>query len=560
MNRLLTKSPGLKAAAVAAALILPMAGAQAAINGHMGAPGPAGPVFNIDVTDGFISIGDGGNVYMWGYGLDDASNPSRLMQYPGPTLIVNQGDVVTINLTNKLGATAPAAMPVSMIFPGQSNVAATGGIAGLLTQEADIADDPGTAANEMAVTYSFTAGNAGTYIYQSGTRQDIQIEMGLSGVLIVRPANFSHTVDLTNPDGSPLIDPFTGNVMEMRGNQKAYNHPGTGYDYEYLYAMTEIDPSVHETLQGGDWQNATVPPGAPAGTTVKDAQMQALNTELAANGKFHDVYWFINGRAFPDTVLPDGMPYLPTQPYGSFIQMFPGSKSLVRLVNIGRKAHPPHLHGNNGYIIAQDANVQDSNGDAVGGFGLPDLARSENTFVPAPGQTMDILWDWVPKNVGWNMFNSQNQNWRDVDNDGQLDLVAEDAQCVDARNNVTGMLGSDGFDDGGWNKWEWCADHPKPMPVKLPALADLMFGGFWGGSPFLGAFGELPVGEGGLNATGGFVHIWHSHTERELANNDAFPGGILTFAIVHPFVDPEGNYVTIPRGPAFDAFTRPALF
>ena len=98
-------------------------------------------------------------------------------------------------------------------------------------------------------------------------------------------------------------------------------------------------------------------------------------------------------------------------------------------------------------------------------------------------------------------------------------------------NNRTGVVGDlDGYDD---NSWEWCADHGKTMPVVLPENQDLGFGGFYGGSPYLGDMGTLPVGEGGLNPNGGMVFMWHSHSERELTNNNIYPGGMLTMMIVN---------------------------
>ena len=44
--------------------------------------------------------------------------------------------------------------------------------------------------------------------------------------------------------------------------------------------------------------------------------------------------------------------------------------------------------------------------------------------------------------------------------------------------------------------------------------------GLWSGNAFLGSFGTLPPGEGGLNMTGGLSFIWRSHHEKELLNND----------------------------------------
>jgi len=56
---------------------------------------------------------------------------------------------------------------------------------------------------------------------------------------------------------------------------------------------------------------------------------------------------------------------------------------------------------------------------------------------------------------------------------------------------------------------------------------------FYSGSPYLGNLGgSLPPGEGGLNPNAGFSYMWHSHNERELVNNDVFPGGMMTMLII----------------------------
>ena len=70
--------------------------------------------------------------------------------------------------------------------------------------------------------------------------------------------------------------------------------------------------------------------------------------------------------------------------------------------------------------------------------------------------------------------------------------------------------------------------------VVLPGLQDVVFGGWYSGSPFLGQFGQLPPGEGGLNLNGGLFFMWHSHNEKELTNFDIFPGGMMTFVIIEP--------------------------
>src|SRR5512138_2397599 len=59
--------------------------------------GETGTTFNLTAKEGSIRTGDGDSVPMWGYAI-----AGRDMQFPGPTLIVNQGDRVSVTLTNQL--------------------------------------------------------------------------------------------------------------------------------------------------------------------------------------------------------------------------------------------------------------------------------------------------------------------------------------------------------------------------------------------------------------------------------------------------------------------------
>ena len=73
-------------------------------------------------------------MYSWGYGCNGTPSgtaPAAIttatcptMQVPGPTLIVTEGQTVTVNLLNGLPS---AAGNTSILFPG-FNVTATGGV------------------------------------------------------------------------------------------------------------------------------------------------------------------------------------------------------------------------------------------------------------------------------------------------------------------------------------------------------------------------------------------------------------------------------------------------
>lgn len=400
---------------VAVSLLFGGTGAYAAIQGI------TGPIFNLTAKTGYITTAEGGSFLAWGF-----ANGNGLMQYPGPTLIVNQGDEVTINLTNTL------TVPVSIVFPGQTGVTATGGTPGLLTSEA--------AAGNGAVSYTFTASQPGTYTYYSGTRPELQVEMGLLGALIVRPTT------------SPAT--------------QAYNHADSQFDHEYLFFLTEMDPVIHDQVALG-------------------------NISLVDTSKRWAVYWMINGRTATDTFAAANAPWLPHQPYNIVPMLHPGERLLARIIGGGYDMHPFHLHGNHHQLIARDGRLVGS----APGSGA-NLATSANTTLVYPGGTTDAIFTWNAAKLGWDIY---------------------------------GHAPGDPMEAG-----EYEPDHGKSIPVTLPQQEELTRGPWWTGSPFLGGTGSVPPGEGGLNPWNAYTYMWHSHSEKELTNNDIFPGGMLTMLYVIP--------------------------
>src|ERR1700704_126125 len=140
MNRLLPLVMTAAALLLTAAALLLTAAAQPAAPGITGVSGT--PIFNLTAQPAYISQPDGQMVYSWGYGCSAAPSgflPAAIkgascgaMQIPGPTLIVHEGDTVTVNLSN--GLPTPAGN-TSILFPG-FQVKPSGGVVGLLTNEA----------------------------------------------------------------------------------------------------------------------------------------------------------------------------------------------------------------------------------------------------------------------------------------------------------------------------------------------------------------------------------------------------------------------------------------
>ncbi len=309
--------------------------------------------FTLTTRDGAISTPDGNMVYMWGFSAGD--DP---FQYPGPVLCVTEGDTVTVVLHNTLPE------DVSLIFPGQAGVLANGEPAGPQFDGGGnlVSLTPVAAANGGSMTYSFEAAKPGTYLYESGTETAKQVNMGLFGALVVRPA--AHPT-------------WAYNEVVVSGTMTITTEFNP--DAEHILMFSEIDPMLHMATEQGLPYNMN---------------------------NYRPRYWLINGRSFPDTIAPNGAEWLPNQPYGSLIYIHPYNDdpgagdaynpypALIRYISVGTENFPHHPHGNHGRIIAQDGNV------LVGSAG-EDMSYEKFTILLGPGQTYDELFAWTDVE-GWN--------------------------------------------------------------------------------------------------------------------------------------------------------------
>ena len=513
---LATTANRLRGLAAAAVLLLATA-AQAA------APGITGPTFNLTAQPAYLSQPDGQSVYSWGYGCNGAPAgfaPSAIttgfcntMQVPGPTLIVTEGQTVTVNLTNGLPA---AAGNTSILFPG-FNVTATGGVRGLLTREAA----PGG-----SVTYSFTATTPGTRAYYSGTQGDLQVEMGLYGAIIVLPK--TPPTACTSPAIRTNLFGVTGAYTaetDFRLAPSAYDHDKSCYDREYLFQFSEMDPSIHAMAEA----QATALGACTAGSVGC-----SLNVPTEP---YHPAYFMINGRSMPDDMDPNYAAQYPHQPYNGNPHMHPGELVLLRVIGQGRWQHPFHEHGNHVRILARDGNLILSQSNATQLAG-PLLFTTTTT----PGLAMDGIFQWTGKGLNWDAYGH---------NPNSTDPLAKLSCIPDANGYNTGVAAQSQL-----NYYEWCQDHMKPVqaapfgdvaaggPATLPDANILTNGPWYGGSPYLGPNATTratgPTGTTPPSGTiansptseAGFAYMWHSHNEREITTNNIFPGGMLMMMLV----------------------------
>jgi len=139
---------------------------------------------------------------IWGY----AAAPGDPAGLPGPTLVVHEGETVTVYLTNNL------IEDTALLFQGQNLIPDTVGVgAGGVT------------------SYTFTASKPGTYLYEAGLLANAQhqVAMGLYGALVVLPATLG----------------------------QAYNTAATAYDEETALVLSEFDPLLAANPSGFDMRN-----------------------------------------------------------------------------------------------------------------------------------------------------------------------------------------------------------------------------------------------------------------------------------------------------------------
>lgn len=305
--------------------------------------------FTLTAADGYISTPDGNSIYAWSF----ADEAQRSFQFPGPVLCVTQGDKVTVVLHNHLRE------PVSILFPGQSGVLADGQPAApqfttdssptmtSLVQPAAAV----TGGTPGSVTYTFTAGSPGTYLYKSGTDPDVQQQMGLFGALIVRPK------------GAPA---------QLDGAKSSAFNP----DHEYVFLLSEVDPDIHLAVE---------------------RQQPVVWSSYTAR------YFMINGRSMPDTIAPNNASWLPNQPYGAMVHIQPGGAGIlpnaIHYLNAGTVNYPFHPHGSDERVVVKD-------GQPLTGTHGEDLSYNKYDLNVAPGQSLDVIFDW--RNVDdWNPTTKQ---------------------------------------------------------------------------------------------------------------------------------------------------------
>lgn len=302
---------------------------------------------HLSAGDGFTTMADGYPQYMFGFG-DVTGVPADMAMMegmlaansPAPLIRVKEGNEVYLNLTNVGMMVRPDLFdPHTVHWHGFPNAAAVfDGV-----PDASISINMGS-----TLTYYYKTPSPGTYLYHCHVEATEHMQMGMLGNLYVTPMQ-----DGTNIGG------FT---------KFAYNDGdgSTGYDVDYALQFIDFDPDFHDASY----------------------YVQPLPFALMV-----DKYAMINGRGYPDTVIPgpidgtdpEGGVYPASQDMSSLIEASVGDRILLRLSNLSvTKFHTITVLGIPMKVVGKDAKL------LRGPTGI-DLSYYANSVTLGGGEAADVM-------------------------------------------------------------------------------------------------------------------------------------------------------------------------
>jgi uncharacterized repeat protein (TIGR01451 family) len=272
-------------------------------------------------------------VPMWGYRTltgavgESACGAPTLSDLHTPVLVVPANDAsLVVTLVNAL------AVPTSIVLAGQ-DLPLDGAVPMAPVHATDVTDNPAStvcagpsAADLSCRVRSFTGETApgtsriytfgtaarplraGTFLYQSGTHPQVQIQMGLAGILA--------------KDAAPSVASLAGRFL--------FSNPDWVFDADAPVLLSEVDDAMHNRIAG------------TLGSVAPGSWKAGGNSTLDYNPRF----FLINGKPYDGTGATD----LP-------VQTFNGGYVVLRLANAGLKSRSLVLNNGHWQVLTEDGNA-----------------------------------------------------------------------------------------------------------------------------------------------------------------------------------------------------------
>ena len=343
-----TRREFLKSGALGAATVAAGTGVGSLVTGGAAAAAPVNVA--LIATDGYITLPgrpDVQDVYIFGFKRvplntsvgDLVSTYKNKAQHPAPILDFNQEADINVELTNLGLADRPDLIDSHTIhWHGfRTPLAVFDGV-----PEVSIA-----VPELRKFTYAYRPHDPGTYMYHCHFEDVEHVQMGMTGIVFVRPT---------------------------QAQNRAYNDGdgSTSFTRQFPILLNEIWTQIHDNDH---------------------------NIQETIHTDYNPDYFTLNGRVYPQTVLPNNHASLPGQPISSLVQVNAGDKALLRLANLGYQQHAMQLPGIPMKVVGHDATL-------LRGRDGTDLSYTTTTLYMGPGDARDVIFVAPP-------FNANNESGTD---------------------------------------------------------------------------------------------------------------------------------------------------
>lgn len=325
-------------------------------------------------------------------------------------------------------------------------------------------------------TYFFQPEHPGTLMYHCHQEASEHVQMGMYGALVIYPSVTSlATAGITqNPSiGQWLLNGMVQPQIPVTATNRnfAYNDVMTYFDKEYVMLLSDIDSTWHEAVR------------------TQDPNFNPVN--------FKPDYWLVNGRAFPDTLLPHPQtpppgsdPDLAQINYESYVHVKTGQNFLLRMINLGYQVVPWHIHGWHFAVVGKDSNVSPflTIAAKLGLMGHQGLQRGFTVTIGS-GETWDLL------------------------------LTADDKRPI-YRNYI--LNGQDGLPS-------FCSQLKALQAADPAVIADIPTEPSRCPNPPTVNYVDICNGSQGTDCFFPQFYPMHNHDDYKVTNNGTYPGGQLTY-------------------------------
>jgi FtsP/CotA-like multicopper oxidase with cupredoxin domain len=406
-------------------------------------------------------------------------------------------------------------------------------------------NDDGTLASDpknSMFTYRMYCERPGTYLYHCHVEASEHVQMGMYGPMWVYPKEQG----LLNKTGG-----------------WAYGSPMTSFSQEVMLLFTEIDDEFHDGLFN-PWKqdyfgNPRDPGPNPVNSTLASIPNYYADTSdpfvpgYKSTAQFHPNYWLVNGRCFPDTVLPgkytcgyqpggatpggllqDQLSFyepvgitsnnskfpvpsatlitIPRQPVQTVVATGVGERVLVRTVHAGfQSPQPLHFHGVMPTIIAKDTEAWlpttlpafSANNDQTRRIFTLNIVSGEmyDLIVTYPNKALisPSVYGTILNNPAVSKYSAEKEDWG-----GPFPYVAPSPLPAGWIGPQAGLV----------NAAQQLSGLPQQKTGVAIASSDPTATAY-------GFFDSYPL-----------FYLWHVHDDYKVTNNGSYPGGAAVFVRV----------------------------